>query len=57
MVVQPMEDDVVHSLVYVIPIDVFFHGHGSWKSGRIIEFLHIYSLVLGLPSIVLHHGT
>ena len=49
---------MVHSLVYVRPLDVAFLGHGAWISGRRLGFLQVYSLVLGGPCIVLlDHGT
>ena len=49
---------MVHSLLYVRPLDVVFHGHGSWPSGRILGFFHIYLVVLGgLGIILLDHGT
>ena len=49
---------MVHSLVYVRPMDVSFLGHGDWSNGRRLGCLHIYSLVLGGHAIVLlDHGT
>ena len=35
---------MVHSLVYVRPLDVDFLGHGTWPSGRRLGCLQIYSL-------------
>ena len=44
---------MVHSPVYVRPLEVAFLGHGAWSSGRKLGCMHIYSLVLGGPGIVL----
>jgi len=49
---------MVHSLVYMMPLDVAFLGHCAWLSGRRLGFLQIYSLILGGRGIVLiNHGT
>ena len=49
---------MVHSPVYVRPLEVAFLGHGAWSSGRRLGCMQIYSLVLGGPGIVLiDHGT
>ena len=49
---------MVHSLLYVRPLDVAFLGHGASPNSWRIGCLQIYSLFLrGLGIVLLYHGT